>query len=188
MTASPLEDAMRRVLNDRRIFWMPQELIGKAGWATLRNALDRDDSDTALGVVASAKGDIDKRINAERDARRKQHLEDARQLLNGLEAKIKQAPSSINRVLDLMESFGPVRCNLPDTEDMGKVIEGYGRPTVEEFFTYKIQKERDQQRQKALVALFEEVRRLYDLHVEPLEIAFFVRKIDSLNQIVEVLR
>ena len=87
-----------------------------------------------------------------------------------------------------MDSFGPVRCNLPDTEDMGKVIEGYGRPTVEEFLSYKIQKEREQRRQQALVALFEEVRRLYDQHVEPLQIAFFVRKIDSLNQIVEVLR
>lgn len=187
MTASPLEDAMRRVLNDRRIFWMPQELIGKADWAKLRDALSRDDSDSALGVVASAKDGLVRRINAERDSTKRQHLEGAGQLLDGLGAKIKQAPTSINRVLDMMESFGPVRCNLPDTEDLGKVIEGYGRPTVEQFFSYKIQKERDQRRQ-ALAALFEEVRRLYDQHVEPTEIAFFVRKIDSLNQFVEVLR
>lgn len=188
MTANPLEEAMRRVLNDRRIFWMTQELIGKADWAKLRDALSGGDSDTALGVVASAKDSIAKRINAERDPRNRQHVESAQQLLSGLEAKLKQAPSSVTRVLELMDSFGPVRCNLPDTEDMGKVIEGYGRPTVEEFFTYKIQKEGEQRRRQALVALFEEVRRLYDQHVEPLQIAFFIRKIDSLNQLVEVLR
>ncbi len=188
MTASPLEEAMRRVLNDRRIFWMPQELIGKADWAKLKDALSTEDSDTALGVVASAKDGLEKKINAERDPTRRQHLEGAQQLLDGLGAKIQQAPSSINRVLDLMESFGPVRCNLPDTEDLGKVIEGYGRPTVEQFFSYKIQKEGNQQRRHALAALYEEVRRLYDQHVEPIEIAFFVRKIDSLNQLVEVLR
>lgn len=188
MTANPLEEAMRRVLNDRRIFWMPQMLIGKADWAKLRDALSGGGSATALGVVASAKDSLMKKINEERDSKNQQHLEDADKLLDGLKAKIQQTPSSINRVLDLMDSFGPVRCNLPDTEDMGKVIEGYGRPTVEQFFTYKIQKERDQRRQQALVALFEEVRRLYDGHVEPLQIAFFVRKIDSLNQLVEVLR
>ena len=98
MTANPLEEAMRRVLNDRRIFWMPQELIGKADWAKLRDALSGDDSDTALRVVASAKGGLATKINVERDPRNRQHLESAQQLLNGLEAKIRQAPSSVNRV------------------------------------------------------------------------------------------
>jgi len=73
-------------------------------------------------------------------------------------------------------------------EDFGKVVEGHGRPIAEQYFLYKIQKEKDQRRRTALAGLFEVVKGLYDQRVDPLEIAFFVRKIESLTQIVEVLK
>ncbi len=188
MTANPLEEATRRVLNDRRIFWMPQELINKAEWVKIREAFSRSDSLVTLKVIAQAKDNLAKKISAEKDPKEKQHLEEARRLLNGLEDQVRKASPTVRQLLEQLESFGPLVCNLPNLEDFGKVIEGHGRPTAEQFFLYKIQKEKDQRRRQALTALFEVLRELYDRRVEPLEIAFFVRKIDSLTQLVEVLK
>lgn len=186
MTANPLEEAMRRVINDRRIFWMPQELISKTEWEKLREAVYRSDSDTGRQVLTAAKDALAAKLKVERDQERKRDLEADKALLERLEVHI-QADSS-RRLLELLESFGPLRANLPNIEDFGKVIEGHSRPVAEQFFLYKIQKEKDQRQRQALMALFEEVKRLYDQHVEPLEIAFFVRKVDSLTQLVEVLQ
>lgn len=186
MIANPLEEAIRRVINDRRIFWMPQELINKEEWARLKEAAYKSDINTCRQVLTVAKDALAAKLRVERDQKRKRELEADRALLERLEVHI-QADSS-RRLLELLESFGPLRANLPNMEDFGKVIEGHSRPVAEQFFLYKIQKEKDQRRRQALMALFEEVKRLYDQHVEPLEIAFFVRKVDSLTQLVEVLQ
>jgi len=167
---------------------MPQELIGSNDWAELRKAFNQSDASTASSIVSTAKGRLAEKMKVERDPKKKSHLEDARQLLDGLENHIKRASPVVGNILTQLDCFGPLACNLSknELEDFGKVIEGHSRPMVEQFFLYKIQK--DQRRQQALIALLEEVKRLYDQHVEPLEIAFFVRKIDSLTQIVEVLK
>lgn len=187
MTTDPLEAAIKRVLNDRRIFWMPQELINKVDWARLREAASRADHSVTRQVLINAQNSLKAKIDAERDSEKRQKLEENKVLLEGLSNRIENNSSFATRLLELLESFGPLRCNLPNMEDFGKVIEGHGRPTAEQFFTYKIQKEKDHHRRQALTALFEVVKELYDCHVEPLEIAFFVRKIDSLTQLVEVL-
>lgn len=188
MTANPLEEAMRRVLNDRRIFRMPQELIGPTQWSQMRNTLSHSDKSTAFSIIAAAQQQLAEKIRAERDPKKKGHLENARQLLHGLEGHIKQDTTVARQILLQLDSFGPLVCNFSknELEDFGRVIEGHSPPMVKQFFLYKIQK--DQRQRQALSALFEEVERLYDQHVEPLEIAFFVRKIDSLTQIVEVLK
>lgn len=188
MTVNCLEEAMRRVFNDRRIFGMPRELIGKDNWKKLREAFFNADGSSAMQVIAESKAGFEGKIGLEKDPREKRSLEEAGRLLNGLEVKIKQASPAAGRILGLMDSFGPLRCNLPDMEDYGKVIEGHARATAEQFFLYKIQKDKDHRRRQALAALLEVVIELYDRQVEPLEIAFFVRKIESLEQIVEVLK
>jgi len=188
MTANPLEEAICRVLNDRQIFWMPQELIAKVEWAEVKKSLTQSDRDTALRLIEGCKERIDKKIEAEGDNKKKLNLQEDKKLLVGLEAKIKEDAPSVRQLTQVLESFGSIRCNLPNMEDFGKVIEGYGRPTAEQFFLYKIQKEKDRRRRQALIALFEVVKELYDWRIDPLEIAFFVRKIDSLTQLVEVLK
>ncbi|MEM4284331.1 MAG: hypothetical protein QXS96_07590 [Candidatus Caldarchaeum sp.] len=184
MTTDPLEAAVKRVLNDRRIFWMPQELISKAEWARLRE-LWRSDRQTALQIVETAKGNL-----AKMNFQKREYRNEAEKLLDGLRTKIQQGSQLAKGVLEQLNEFGPLKCNLSknELEDFGKVIEGHSRPTAEQFFAYKIQKEKDQRHRQALTALFEVVKELYDRHVEPLEIAFFVRKIDSFTQVVEVLK
>ncbi len=188
MTASPLQAAVRRVLNDRRIFWMPQELVAKPRWAEFREALNRNEKARAMEVLEDAERAVTNRIQKQRDAQSKKHCEDGRTLLINLRSYVNRDSALVRELADQLDSFGPLRTNLPDTEDFGKVIEGHARAMAEQYFLYKMQKEKDQRRRNALAALFEVVKALYDQHVDPLEIAFFVRKIESLTQIVEVLK
>lgn len=188
MTASPLEIAMRRVLNDRRIFWMEHEVIDKAKWSGFREALCRDDRSEAASVLESAQKPLTSRIRDERDSIRKKHLEDAKTLLIGLKFHVNEGSILARNLAEQLDTFGLLRPNMPNMEDFGKVIEGHGRPIAEEFFLYKIQKEKDNRRRNALAALLEVVKGLYEQRVNPLEIAFFVRKVESLIQIVEVLK
>jgi hypothetical protein len=188
MIANPLEKAIYKVINDRRIFTIYPELINKSDWMKLKEAWSKADNNTALQIIEQAKLNLTDKIRLEKDFRKRDELQKAQNLISGFKTKIETAPTNINRLLEQLDCFGPIRCNLPNMEDFGKIIESHGYPTVEHFFLYKIHKERDNQRNQALTALFEVVKELYERRVEPLEIAFFVRKIDSLIQFMEVLK
>lgn len=188
MTTNPLETAIRRVLNDRRIFWMPQEIIGKSEWSEFRQALHGDDKSHASQVLKSAEKRLIRCVSNEQNDRRRGHLENAKRLLTGLKKHVNGGSVCAQNLAYQLDAFGPLRSNLPNMEDFGKVIERHGRPTAEQFFLYKIQKENNNRRRYALTALWEVVKGLYDQRVNPLEIAFFVRKVESLAQIVEVLK
>lgn len=190
MTANPIEAAMRHVLNDRRIFWMPQELIDNVKWSEFREALRKSDMVSAASVLDSAEKAITSRVNNEQDTTKRRHLEDARVILMGLRSHVKQESPLVQNLVNNLNSFGPLRCNLSKNEldDYGRVIEGHNRTTVQQFFLYKIQKEKNDRDRQAHVALFEVVQKLYNQYMDFLEIAFFVRKLDSLSQIVEVLK
>jgi len=94
MTTSPLQAAMRRVLNDRRIFWMPQELVAKARWAEFRDALNRNQKTGAMAVLEAAEQAVTTRIRNERDAQSRKHLEDGRTLLMNLGSSLATSRST----------------------------------------------------------------------------------------------
>ena len=73
-------------------------------------------------------------------------------------------------------------------DDYGKVIERHDISTVEHYFVDKIKREVSykhgqryiSKRGKALEKVFEYVKELYNSGLHPVEIAFFVRKLNSL--------
>ena len=90
-----------------------------------------------------------------------------------------------------LDRYGLVKSNLPSSsvlEDFGKVIENHNRSTVEQYFLYKIDKERNRFRRKALKKALEYLKELYAMKLDTLEIAFFIRKLDSLTQFMEVIK
>jgi hypothetical protein len=188
MTANPVETAMRRVLNDRRVFWMPEVLIHGAKWSEFREALNTEDRSRATAILESTEKTLAGRIQNERDDTRKKHLEESKKLLSGLKLHVDKQSALIRDLVQRLDTFGPLRPNFPSMEDFGKVIEGYSRSTAEQFFLYKIQKEKDNRRREAVAAIFDIVKDLYEKRTDPVEIAFFVRKLDSLTQIVEVFK
>lgn len=188
MTVSPIDYAIRKALNDRRIFWMPQKLIDKTNWSNLKLSIKSGKTDDVQNILSKAENAVCNLINHERNLRKRRYLEDAKKLLAGFKTKIGQRSPFVTRMLDMLDEFGPLLSNLPNMEDFGKVIEGYNYSTAEQFFLYKIQKERNGRKKDALCALIEIVKELYESRANPIEIAFFVRKIDSLPQIMEVLQ
>lgn len=188
MTVSPIDYAIRKALNDRRIFWIPQKLIDKTNWSNLKLSIKSGKTDDVQNILSKAENAVCNLINYERDLRKRRYLEDAKKLLAGFKTKIGQRSPFVMRMLDMLDEFGPLLSNLPNMEDFGKVIEGYNYSTAEHFFLYKIQKEKSKKQKDALSALLGIVQQLYATRVDPLQIAFFVRKINSLPQIMEVLQ
>lgn len=196
MTDNPLEQAVSRVLNDRRIFEPPYDRESKARlpllftpeqWQELRASFLEGDENRFRSLVdqrMSQLGHTGGRTSQWEEGR----VEEFSRLGNALKVAVTRAPHVLNKLFNTFEAFGLLQCNLPNMEDFGRVIEGHGRATAEQFFLHKIDKEKDRRRRKALIAVLEVVTGLYDQRVEPLEIAFFVRKIDSLAQLAEVLK
>lgn len=108
------------------------------------------------------------------------------ELCKGLKSAIQQEPNIVKQRLNLLKSFGVVQCNLPNMDDYGKVIERYNHSIVEQFFLDKIKRENREDRKKALVKVLEYVKELYNANVGIEEIAYFVRKLDSLKIFWEV--
>lgn len=188
MTDNAVEAAIRQALNDRRIFSMPQEIMDRTTWSEFRLTLRREDKKEALALLERAEDAMRVRIKAEGDSKKRQSWEEAKQLVMGLRSYLTADSVFVRELADKLDSFGPLKSDLPNMEDFGKVIESHSRPVAEQFFLYRIQKEKDQRRGDGLRAVFEVVKVLYERRTDPLEIAFFVRKIQSLKETVEVLK
>lgn len=103
-----------------------------------------------------------------------------------MEKAYDQKPYILRQMFDKLNSFGLVECKLPNMEDYGKVIENHNRSTVEQYFLSKIDRARGYQ--NALRKTLEYVKELYAMNLDILEIAFFIRKLNSLTQFMEVIK
>lgn len=100
-----------------------------------------------------------------------------------------QKPYILEQMFDKLDSFGLVECKLPNMEDYGKVIENHSISTVEQYFLSKIYSDSTSAYQKrALKKTLEYVKELYAMNIDLLEIAFFVRKLNSLALFIEVIK
>ena len=90
-------------------------------------------------------------------------------------------------MFDKLNSFGIIECKLPNMEDYGKVIENHSISTVEQYFLSKIDRASVYQK-RALKKTLEYVKELYAMNLDILEIAFFVRKLNSLALFMEVIK
>ena len=124
----------------------------------------------------------------DRNDRMRNALREAIKLTEALKSAIKNKPHTLEQMFLTLHKFGPVKCNLPNMEDYGKVIENHNRSTVEQYFLYKIDKEKNRFRRKALRKTLEYLKELYMMNLDTLEIAFFIRKLDSLTQFMEVIK
>jgi len=187
MTAKTLDEIMRRVLNDSDIFYVSYPIFNDAEWKNLGEEFQK-------GNLAEVTAKIDEKIvqlktafNSERNQRKKEILEVIK-LTEALKSAVNNKPHILKQMFLTLDKFGPIRCNLPNMEDYGKVIENQNRSTVEQYFLYKIDKERTRFRRKALKKTLEYLKELYAMKLDTLEIAFFIRKLDSLTQFMEVIK
>ncbi|MGD0203447.1 MAG: hypothetical protein ABSC20_06025 [Candidatus Bathyarchaeia archaeon] len=189
-----LHDIMKRILNDTDVFAPPYDrtqrenilLFQKEDWKKLSLAFEKRDKSTFNCL-------IDKRLqNLHAEASCSQHwrkvqIETLLPLGLSLKNAFETKPNLLSLLFDLFDCFGLFECRLPNMEDYGTVIENHTKPIVEQFFFHQINKANMDQK-RALARVFEYVKELYNLNIDVVEIAFFVRKLNSLTELVEVIK
>jgi hypothetical protein len=190
-----LDSVMRRVLNDPDIFSSPYDqkmrapiplLFQKEDWKQLRNAFEKGDKSFFDSQVDNRLKNLRQEAQKSQDWRKGQ-IKKLISLGESLRKAYETKPNLLRQLFGMFDSFGLVVCNLPNMEDYGKVIENYTRPIVEQFFLYKIDKAPWKEK-RALKKTLEYVKELYSMNLDLLEIAFFVRKLNSLIEFVEVIK
>jgi len=195
MTTKTLDDVMRRILNDSYIFSPPYDrnagaviplLFEMEEWKKLKEAFEERDKNSFNSIVDNQCHELQqKEQNANRW--RKDKIRDTIELGKSLKKAYDQKPYILEQMFDKLDSFGIIECKLPNMEDYGKVIENHNRSTVEQYFLSKIDRARGYQK-RALRKTLEYVKELYVMNLDILEIAFFIRKLNSLTQFMEVTK
>lgn len=184
MTTKTLDEIMRRVLNDSDIFHMYYTIFNDAEWKDLREKYSQ-------GVLAYNDRIDEKMKEMKRELNspgsRRRNLEEAIRRTDALKTAVQNKRYILERILTTLDRFGLVKCNLPNMEDYGRVIENHSQATVEQFFLYNIKRARGYKK-SALRKILEYVKELYALNCGILEIAFFVRKLNSLTEFFEVIK
>ena len=195
MTAKTFDDVMRRMLNDSYVFSPPYDrnartaiplLLETKEWKQLKEAFELRDKTSFDSIVQNQ---CQKLQQKEQNARgwRKNRIDKVMSLGGTLKRAYEEKPNLLERLFEALDSFGYVECNLPNMEDYGKVIENHNRSTVEQYFLSKIDRARGYQK-RALRKTLEYLKELYAMNLDILEIAFFVRKLNSLTQFMEVIK
>lgn len=194
MTAKSLDEIMRRVLNNSDIFYLDYQIFDEPEWKNIGKEFQEDNFS---GVTARIDEKIcqleekEKKLDSKKDKREKETLQKAIKLTEALKSAVDNKPYILGQIFLTLDKFGLVKSNLPSSsvlEDLGKVIENHNCSTVEQYFLYKIDKEKDRFKRKALNKILEYLKELYAMKLDTFEIAFFIRKLDSLTQIMEVIK
>jgi len=200
---SKIEEVFRKVLNDKEIFDSPYDrktrepipkLFEGDSWKELGRLFNEGRKDEFIEKIYSRIREIE---NQERGASRwrRDRINELKQRAEWLKSAIENKPHLLKQLFENMEWYGLVECKLPNMDQYGRVIQRYDISVVEHFFIEKISKEisykngqrKISERGKALEKTLEYVKELYTAGISSEEIAYFVRKIDSLTKYWEVI-
>jgi len=192
---SKMDEVFRKVLNDRDIFdtlydTHARKLIPKLfegdSWKELGRLFNEGRKDEFIEKIDSRIREIE---NQERRARgwRRDKINELKQRAEWLKSAFDNKPNLLKNLFENLEWYGLVKCKLPRSmEDYGKVIERYDILIVEQYFVDKI-KRASYPQNRALEKILEYVKELHTAGISPEEIAYLVRKIDSLAKYWEVI-
>uniref|UniRef100_A0A7C3N7J8 Uncharacterized protein n=1 Tax=candidate division WOR-3 bacterium TaxID=2052148 RepID=A0A7C3N7J8_UNCW3 len=187
---SDMDKVFRRILNDEDIFWTQKEIFNKEEWLSLKEKFRNGNMDEFEKVIQEKIKDYDQKITQTNNNKEREKFQKAKTLCQSLIKAISNKPNLLNNLFEYLDSFGLVKSNLPSPssmDDYGKVIERYEISIVELYFLDKINRENNMYTKNALKKLLEYVKELYQSNQSPLEIAYFIRKLNSLTTLWEVL-
>jgi len=187
---SDMDKVFRRILNDEDIFWTQKEIFNKEEWLSLKEKFRNGNMDEFEKVIQEKIKDYDQKITQTNNNKEREKFQKAKTLCQSLIKAISNKPNLLNNLFEYLDSFGLVKSNLPSPssmDDYGKVIERYDISIVEQYFLDKISRENNLHTKNALKKLLEYVKELYQSNQSPLEIAYFIRKLNSLTTLWEVL-
>jgi hypothetical protein len=181
-----LDDLMKRILNDPNIFYVYHTIFNEIEWQDLREKHLHDRSAYVIDKIDQKIESLREELNFQ-SYKRRRILQDAIKSAEALKDAVYNKPYILARIFVFLNKFGLIKCNLPNMEDYGKVIENYSSTTVEQYFFSKIERSSGYQK-RALRKTLEYVKELYAMNFDVLEIAFFVRKLNSLTEFVEAIK
>ncbi len=189
---SKIDEVFRKVLNDRDIFWHKIKIFTKKEWTELQQLFDDYFRNNNKDSKDFLKGKIDEKIKffQKRDDTQHEDKNKILKLLKALKNSVDEKPNLLYELLHTLDSYALVKCNLPSSRSMeifGKVIERNDISTVKHFFITKINKESNPHIKKALKKVLEYVEELHISGTSPEKIAYFVRKLNSLEKYWEVI-
>lgn len=189
MTSKTLNDVMRRVLNDPDIFYIYYPIFNNSDWSQLRELFKskrfNELKDKINKKVDSLRKEL-KELNSGSNDKRREKIRKAIKFTEALKSAVDGKFYITEQIFLMLDKFGLVKCNLPNMEDYGKVIEIHNWEIAEQFFLYKIDKAKGYEK-KALIKTLEYIKEMYAMKVDILEISFFVRKLNDLTQFMEVI-
>ena len=191
---SKIDEVFRKVLNDREIFDSPYDKNTRApipklfegnSWKELERLFNEGRKDEFIEKIDSRIREIE---NQERSASgwRRNKINELKQRAEWLKSAFDSKPHLLKDSFENLRWYGLVECKLPRMEDYGKVIERYDISIVEQYFVDKIKRASFPQN-RALEKILEYVKELHTAGISPEEIAYLVRKIDSLAKYWEVI-
>lgn len=182
-----LDDVMKRILNDPDLFYISYTIFDNAEWKDLGKECQEGNLSNITSRIGQKIQDLKNDLNSQRNDRRKNTLWEVIKSTEALKIAINNKLYVLEQMFSTLDKYGLVKCNLPNMEDYGKVIENHNRSIVEQYFFSKIDRARGHQK-RALRKTLEYVKELYAMNLDILEIAFFIRKLNSLNQFIEVIK
>jgi hypothetical protein len=194
MSTEILDGIMRRILNDQDVFAPPFDkymktqiiLFRKEEWRRLGEAFKKKDRTVFDSLIDERLQNLRNDAFRSQEWRRKE-IEKLLTLGESFKNAFATKPNLLSLLFSQFDTFALFECRLPNMEDFGKVIENHAKPIVDEFFLHQIDKA-DSKKKVALKRIFECVNELYNLNIDVIEIAFFVRKLNSLKELVEVIQ
>lgn len=191
---SKIDEVFRKVLNDREIFDSLYDKTARApipklfeggSWKELERLFKEGRKNEFIERIDSRIREIE--IQEQRVSKwRRDRINDLKQRAEWLKSAFDSKPNLLKELFENLEWYGLVECKLPRMEDYGKVIERYDISIVEQYFVDKI-KRASYPQNRALEKILEYVKELHTAGISPEEIAYLVRKIDSLTKYWEVI-
>lgn len=193
---SKMDEVFKKVLNDKDIFSSPYDKINRdtipvlfsgAEWnKELHIFFYKNDREKFYEQIDSRIQEI-RRTERNASRWRKKKIDDLENLAKCLERAFETKRNLLEKLFNTLNWFGLVECKLPDMDDYGKVVERYEIVFVEQYFSDKIKRSSYPQN-RALGNILEYVKDLYSSNVSTEELAYFVRKLNSLTTYWEILR
>ncbi|RLE53687.1 MAG: hypothetical protein DRJ30_06550 [Candidatus Methanomethylicota archaeon] len=170
---SKLDQIVKEILNDRKIFYLKNRVITK------------DEINEFRKMFEEGRRDEIKRILEEK---KKQSFARTRKLLVNLIDLLENNPHILRSIIKYLDEIGEVTFNLSRTrlDDLGKVIERYPLTVIEAFFLEKSKKCKDKYEKRAILRLFNYVEEALNEGVDRREIAYIVRKLNNFESLYKI--
>ena len=189
------DEIFKKALNDTDIFDSPTDgsikvpkLFEGDSWEELKTIYYSDKQtrqESFYSLVNKRLLEVSKKFEDElkNNKRYKKEFENYKNALKKCADWLKKSYTENTSLLELtfknLEWYGVVECKLPKMDNYGRVVEKFPFETVETYFSDKI-KSISGYKQLALKKVLGYIEELYSAKVSVEQIAYFVRKLDSL--------